>query len=381
MTGVMKRVLVVASFSALPAFGQERPGIAVFDLTPTGATKLEVEATSNAVARGLRELDAFAIVSTDDLRQLLSVERQKALLGLDDSSETRASMGALGVRHAVVGSVTRAAGKLSVELRLLDTQDSKVISQKSLPGQAGLETLLTAVGGLAQELVGPLLAAERGHLAVICAEEAAEVLVDDVSRGSTPLPAPIALPRGKHRVSVKKDGFIARLSVVTVEKGQTAVENVTLLPSPDFADAYKSRNTKVRVGAWVATATAVAAFGAALVVDRFVAEPKFQNEFLPRQRALDAYSRAGSTLDPASLSTPVERACASAPDACRTEAGTLKAQLSTMQIVTWALLGTGVAATGIATYLWVSGDDPGRYAHLVASVGPTGGSFGVAGAF
>ncbi len=48
----------------------------------------------------------------------------------------------------------------------------------------------------------------RGRLAVNANAEGADVLVDGVSQGATPLPAPLELTAGPHKLDVKADGFV-----------------------------------------------------------------------------------------------------------------------------------------------------------------------------
>ena len=60
---------------------------------------------------------------------------------------------------------------------------------------------------------------------------------------------------------------------------------------------------------------------------------------------------------------------------------------SSVQTYQWVALGTGVlglASAGVATWLWLSGKDPNRYADVVAGVSPTpngGATFALAGRF
>lgn len=362
------------------AFGEDKPSIAVFDLSGKGTSPLDVQLSNTAVAQGVRKLDAFTVISSDDLRQLLSIERQKQLLGATDEG-TQSSLKALGATHTIVGSVSKSGGTYAGELRLLNTVDGKVLNQKSVEAVASLDKLVTAMGGLAQEVVGPLLAEQQGMLLVRTVEEGAEITVDDISRGSTPLPAPIKLPMGRHRVQVKKDGFISRLITVTVEKDQLSMQDVTLLPSSDYAQAYQARNGRMRLGALIATGVAVAGFAGALVLDRVGAEGMYQNQFLPRQRVLEAVSRSSGGFDASGLTNNVERECAANLDQCRKDAQGASSSMATMQAASWALVGVGAVAAGFATYFWVSGENPGRYTQLVAGIAPGGASIGLAGKF
>ena len=375
--GILSALLFAAA--AVAQTDEAKPGLAVFDLKGIDTRPAEPQAALNAVVKGLRELDAFDVLSSDDLRQLLSIERQKQMLGMEGDSNVSASVQALGVKNFVVGSVTRSPGGLSAELRLLDAKDNKVVAQRTVPPQPSFDKLATSLAIVAQELVGPLLFAEQGQLVIRSREEGAEIIVDDTSRGSTPLPAPIKLPRGRHRLTVKKDGFISRVTVVTVRKDQLTLEDVTLVPSADYVAAYEARNKRLRLGGYIGIGVAAAGFLAALIIDRGVAEPMYQNQFKPRQEVLEAVA-TGRAGDGSFFIGDVQQECFGDTDACRTRARELSSSISTMQILTWVFVGVGAAGVVGAAYCFVSGEDPNRYAQLVAGITPGGGgSIGLVG--
>ena len=250
-----------------------------------------------------------------------------------------------------------------MEIRLLDVATQRVLNQKTLGPVTTVTEIATALPGLAQELVAPLLKDQQGYLLVRTREEAAEVLVDDTLAGSTPLKAPLTLSRGTHRVQVRKDGFIAQTRSVRIEPNQTRVEDVDLVPSPDYAAAYRDKNGRARVGAWIATGVAVVSISAAIWLD-VAAHNEYNNEFYPRQQWLLGASGQGSQVKPPSMaSNPTAsanwdsctqqgaKACSAAPR---------RAPQSDVKTLSWLTAGTAVvavAATSVAVWLWVSGED------------------------
>lgn len=366
--GMLTAFIVAAA--AWAQADEQKPGIAVFDLKGIDTRPSEAEAASAAVARGLRELDAFEVESSDDLRQLLSIERQKAMLGMENDSNVSAAAQALGVKHFVVGSVTRTSAGLSAELRLLDPKQNKVIAQKAVPSQPSLDKLTGQLTGVVQELVGPLLQEEQGSLLVRTHEEGAEVLVDEISRGSTPLPAPIKVPRGRHRLTVKKDGFIARVTVTNVSKDQLALEDITLVPSADYVQAYNARNKTRRIGGIAAVAVGVVALGLGIGLNAGVAESVYQNDFKPRQAVLQAVASGTATAQ--AFPSGVGADCFQNQADCRTKAQGDVASINGISVASWVLIGVAGVAAVAAAYCFISGDDPGRYANLVASLLPGG---------
>ncbi|MBX7100803.1 MAG: PEGA domain-containing protein [Myxococcaceae bacterium] len=363
-------IALVSCVALLLASAEERPPLVVLEPEVKGASPVEAAGVVNAIAAGAREVDAFSVLSPTDLRALLSVERQKQLVGL--GGETSVALQALGARHAIASTLTKAGDGLRAELRLLDVESGKVLSQRGVPEAKTLAALTVALPGLTQEALAPLLAEQLGQLLVRSSEDAADVLVDDKLLGSTPLLAPLAVPRGRHRVEVRKEGFIARKGSVTVQKGELAMVDLGLLPSPDFANAYRTRNLRLRIEAIAAGATAVAAITTAVVLDRFVAEPAYQNEFKPRA---DLLALANQTDTPAATGAVQER-CAADLTACRADALGLQSRISSMQTVSVVLLGVGAAAAVGAVVCFVLGEDPNRYGRLSVGVAPAPGGGG-----
>ncbi len=357
-----------------------KPTLVVFDLEAKGATALEAQAVTLGIVRGLRELDVFQVLSSEDIRQLLAIERSRQLFGSEATGINLAKP--LGARLIVAGSVSGTPDKLQVEVRLLDTQTTTVLSQKSLGPVRGMEAVARELPTVAAQLVASRLQGEQGTLLVHAREEGAEVVLDDVLVASTPMATPLKVARGPHRLQVRKDGFVSQLRTLRVQAGQLTVEEVTLAPSADYAEAYRERHGRLRIGAYLTTALAVAALGSAIAIDRAATEPTYQREFLPRQSGLRG-EYLPEALAGDSRAEGVRQQCVLTPAACRAELQKLEGSLRAQQIATWSLAVVGVAAAGTSTYLWLSGKDPNRYTGLVASlsVGEGEGAFVLAGRF
>ena len=124
--------------------------------------------------------------------------------------------------------------------------------------------------------------------------DGAAIDIDDKTAGITTPPsvqsAPIPLGWGPHHVRVKKDGFLTFEKDVQIDEGQSTTLVVTLIPSPDFIDAYKGRNSKLRIGAY---ATGVIAIAAGV----FALEQNNENSQL--YRAYSAYRHLPGARPPA----------------------------------------------------------------------------------
>nr|WP_228530653.1 MULTISPECIES: PEGA domain-containing protein [Myxococcaceae] len=215
--------------------------------------------------------------------------------------------------------------------------------------------------------MAPLLRERQGSLLVHASEEGAEVLVDDALLGSTPLKAPLPLAQGVHRLVVRKDGFISQSAAVRIEPTQLARQEVTLLPSPDYAEAWHERHGRLRIGAYLATGAAVGALAGAYLLDQKSTAPLYRTEFHPRQLAL-----AGGVPSPGELDAKAQAvyaACGQDETACRQKLDSLSGRLQRQQWGTAGLAVVGLGAGVTAAYLWLSGEDPNRYSGLVAGVG------------
>jgi TolB-like protein len=366
--GILRCVCVVASLGAGAAMAQVKPPLVVFDLEGRGASELQAQGATQSVVRGLRELDVFQVLSAEDVRNLLAIERTRQLFGREGSG-TAEMTHALGARYAVAGSVTPVGKQLQVEIRLLDTEKQTVLSQKTLGPVEKMEVVANQLPGLSQELVGPLLREQQGSLMVQSTELGSEVLVDGSLIGSTPMKAAVDLPRGQHRLQVRKDGFIEQSRPIRVEPKQVATESFLLMPSPDYAEAWKLRHGRLRIGAYIATALAVGGLASAYYLGNNVTGPKYQQQFVPLQYALKAQPLPAqyATADAQIAWTQ----CGMDPVNCSNKAKSLQSDILLDEIVTISLAVVGLAATGAAAYLWLTGEDPNRYTKLIAGISLT----------
>jgi hypothetical protein len=114
--------------------------------------------------------------------------------------------------------------------------------------------------------------------------------------------------------------------------------------------AWERRNGRIRTGAWVATGVAVAALAGAawFQVD---ANKAYGNETSPgtflfdRRKLQDGITVEGTTN-------------------YRAQANQLQSKIETDQALVMASAGVAVVAAGVATWLWIAGDDPKRYARF-----------------
>lgn len=249
-----------------------------------------------------------------------------------------------GVRVArtpLPGSITIEPGDRLVELR---RPGYSVASSKVMLGDGA-----TAEVALAPtELTGADVV--RGALAIEASEPEVEVVVDGGARGV--YRAPLALPAGRHLVSVVRGGFVPSERVVEVPENADARLRVTLTPTPETRATYVTHARSVRRWGWIATAGGVAMAAAGGIAAAILAP-----EWTQAKRDRDAlYATlipgAGGMCDPM-LGNNCDKKLQAANDLAESRAIKLDVGV--------AVAGVGVAAALTGVYLLLTGDDPTRY--------------------
>jgi TolB-like protein len=371
--------ILLSAFPAAGAPADQRPKVAVMDFQPSGASASLAGAATGAVSSELDRLQVFKVVTSEAIRGMLALERQKQMLGCPaDSSACLAEIGgALGVDYLVSGRViglgggTGAAMTYTLELTLSNVK--KASRDGSALEKAGSEAaLIGLVPRAVGKLTSRLLASRTGKLMVTASETGAVVKVDDQARGTTPLPGPLEVPSGPRALSVEKQGFVAWQTDVVIQPGKMTAEAVTLMPSPDFIEAYESRSRRMRIGAWTATGVALAGV-ATTVVMQLRANSLYGNSSTPgtflyyRQKVTDgAVAPPGGDF--------------------RADVNRLGGQVTTAENLSYVGAGVAAVSGGIALWLWLAGDDPSRYVRyhktsLLISPVPGGAALALSGGF
>jgi hypothetical protein len=369
-------LLVAGPAAAAPA--DQRPKVAVLDFQPSGASASLAAAATGAVSSELDRLQVFKVITSEAIRGMLALEKQKQMLGCSaDSSACLAEIGgALGVDYLVTGRVIglgSGSSAMTYSLELTLSNVKKASRDGSALEKAGNEAaLISLVPRAVGRLTATLLSSRTGKLVVTATETGAVVKVDDQARGTTPLPGPLDLPSGPRTLSVEKQGFVAWQTDVVIHPGKMTEEAVTLMPSPDFIAAYESRARRMRIGAWTATAVAVAGVATTIYMQAHATSlygsPTTPETFLYyRQKLTDgAVAPGGGDY--------------------RADVNRLASEVTTAENLSYAGAGVAAVSGGIAIWLWLAGDDPNRYtryhsASLQAYPVPGGVALALSGSF
>jgi hypothetical protein len=165
------------------------------------------------------------------------------------------------------------------------------------------------------------------------------VKVDGRTIGTSPI-RQVELPAGPHDLRVVKDGFIDWARTIQIKPHELQAVDVTIIPSAKFIDSYESRAKSFRRWAWIAAASCLALEGTALGLRLFTWQKYDSIEsnydkgiYAPYSNQSDYYNH-------------------------------YKDDMQRAEIMDYAALGlslAGVLAGAASLYLFLEGDDPGRY--------------------
>ncbi len=316
-----------------------RAKLAVLDLTGQSVSK-ELAASATAVlASELGKLEIFRVISREDIKSMLSLEKAREQLGCEADQQCLAEIGgALGVEYMVAGSIAKLGDSFVLSLTLHDARKAQVENRITETIAGGDAALVAALSRSARQLVSPVMRSREGFLLLSVAESGALVKIDGSTRGTTPLQGKLTVSWGPHLLEIEKTGFVTHSEDISVQAHQAVSKTVQLVPSSDFIDAYSSSARKMRLGAYLASGAALAGLGSALVFNALSSST--ESDFAAKRTA---YEQGSS--DPKLLS----------------DMQTLHDRGNTQVAVARIALGVGAAAALAATYFWIAGDDPHRY--------------------
>lgn len=95
-----------------------------------------------------------------------------------------------------------------------------------------------------------------GTLRISTTVDGSQVSIDGRQLGTAPVPAPLSLAPGRHRLTVRHDGHVPFRSEVRIEAGVTTAAHADLQPATEYRSVHGSR-----LFTWIAGGLAVAAAG------------------------------------------------------------------------------------------------------------------------
>lgn len=134
----------------------ERPRLVVMGVDAAqGVAQADADGLAEAIVVALSEREAFRVLSSRDVSELLGVERQKQLLGLchDDQGCANGLGNALDARFIMRGTLSPAGSGFQLTLKTLDVTNSLPVG-RSLRIAPSLEALRKALPAVVAEATG-----------------------------------------------------------------------------------------------------------------------------------------------------------------------------------------------------------------------------------
>lgn len=353
-------LLVLLTLTAAPT----EPSLGLTDFATNSPSTELASALTSVTGSELGRLGLFRVTTSETIRSLLGLERQRLLMGCNENCGGGALTTLVDLDYLVTGRVNQVGGlrgskvSFTVELNLLDVKTARRVSSEVVTRLSESE-LVTAVQGAVVKLVAPLLQGRSGSLVVSASEAGAAVKVDGSIVGTTPTVGRQTLVAGPHLVELEKDGFVREQREVRVKPDMVQEQSFQLVPSPDTIAAYEARTQRHRVLAWGTSGVAVVGVGLfvgfLVRANQLYGTPTTEGTFSYAKTQLDQGVEGFDGVDYRLMATQ------------------LKSQVETAQVVSWTSLAVAGAAAIAATVLWILGDDPGRYArYREVKVGPVG---------
>lgn len=329
--------------AATPA-EKPNPRIAVPDFQTSAGNESLAAMVAGSVATEIDRTGLFQVTTSDQVRALLSLERQRQLLGCSDDSCNSDIAGQLGVDYMLNGRLTRlvdskkATTAVNLDLVMLEVKSGKRVSSREIKAGSEAELVSKLQEGVAG-LIAPLLAGRQGFLVVIASEDGSIVKVDGTQLATTPMTQRLAIAGGPHVLRIEKEGFTAVQKQIRIAPDQMADEAIRLLPSPDYVEAYERKMWTLRIGAFSAAGMAVIG-GVIFGVMQGQAQYNYRD------------------ANPSFLTLRNELAT---DESKRADAEALRNTINTQLAVSYVAGGVGIAAAVTSVVLLFVGEDPNRY--------------------
>lgn len=198
--------------------GESRPRLFVVDPSVVKLSDAVKKTVSAAIAEAA-ESEGFDVLAKDDVREILQQHTELALLGGEADGLSLSALGrAVGTRHLIAAVVSNVDDTTVVQMRLIDAKENAVLTRREVKASDYDGKVLEAVRSATKLVLAPLFAHMKGTLLLTVSEEGADVLLDGVQIGVTPLEKPISVPGGHHLLTITKSGFIRHQESFRIEE-------------------------------------------------------------------------------------------------------------------------------------------------------------------
>ncbi len=220
---------MIASALAAATLLAATPKVAVLPLGEgEGVNPQLAESVGEALVAELRKLEAADLLSSKQMSDVLSVERQKQLLGCSDNACIAEIAGALDVDQIVTGTLSRLGNSWLLQLQRLDARNARALAHASAREQGGMDKLLDKLPQLAREVFAGLTpgSAPRAQVAAVTPPKPAALPTAPAEQALAPPYADVPFEGQVDR---------AKLQLLTDGKGRYVAVSPFEISGPHFA--------------------------------------------------------------------------------------------------------------------------------------------------
>lgn len=179
----------LAALIVISTLAASSPRIAFMGLAAgEGVTESTATSLSDALAADLRKQWEVELITPRELSAVITVERQKALLGCDSTSCVAEIAGALDVAEVVTGSVARLGESWLLQVQRVDAKKAVSVAHASRRTRGAVDALLDELPPLVRELTGG--SAQTGVAAQAGAAQTGATQTGSTQTGATQAAAP-----------------------------------------------------------------------------------------------------------------------------------------------------------------------------------------------
>jgi len=176
----------------------------------------------------------ITVLERNELKQVLKEIELEQSGALDSSQVARAGK-LMRADVLLVGSFTGDAERINVTLKAVDVATGVVIEGRSV--SAPLATVLDEAGKASLAMASAIAGGKSGRLTVTSSPEGAELLVDGIVVGTTPV-VEYRLSAGSHSIFVRKPGYESAERTTVIRAGETERLVETLAPAREAIQVF-----------------------------------------------------------------------------------------------------------------------------------------------
>ena len=218
--------------------------VGLMNVTVTGEAldPMLAESLSAVIAAELATVsrNRYRVISRNELQNMLIQKVEAQQLGCVEA----ACLSDLGKLAAADFIITSSVGQVGEEwvftIELIDVRIGNVLRRQAVTWQGTPAGLVEVCRPMVVRLIEGTAAADyKGGLQILSNEAGASVHIGEVEAGSTPIDLYPNLAIGRHRVNIKKDGFIHFTRDVVVHRNETTLLQAELVDEDSLKPWYQ----------------------------------------------------------------------------------------------------------------------------------------------